>query len=90
MRQAFGDTVEVRLATDQSDIGMLLGLPDQMFAGAEADLQPDLPDRPEQGRRIGIERIEKEPVRWRIRPVVRRIGGEKTMRRAERDCVRAS
>jgi hypothetical protein len=46
MRQAFGDTVEVRLATDQSDIGMLLGLPDQMFAGAEADLEPDLATGP--------------------------------------------
>ena len=40
MRQALGDAVEVGLAADQADIGMLLGLPDQMLARAEADLQP--------------------------------------------------
>ena len=35
MRQAFGDAVEIGLAADQSDIGMLLGLPDQVLARAD-------------------------------------------------------
>ena len=40
MGQALGDAVDERLAADQADFGMVLGLPDQMLAGAEAHLQP--------------------------------------------------
>src|SRR6185437_11516306 len=53
MGQALGDAVEIGLAADQPDIGVLLGLPHQMLAGAEADLEPDLA-RAEQRRQIEL------------------------------------
>ncbi len=37
--------VDERLAADEADVLMLLRLPQQMLAGAEADLEPDLADR---------------------------------------------
>lgn len=51
--QAFGvdgvqhldDAILERLAADQADITVMSGLPDQMLAAAEADLQPDLVNR---------------------------------------------
>ncbi len=39
---SFDDAVLERLAADEADVGMVPGLPDQMLAAAEADLQPDL------------------------------------------------
>ena len=40
--QRHGDAVEKRLAADEADIGVGLRLLDEMLAGAEADLQPDV------------------------------------------------
>ena len=37
--------VDERLAADEADVLMLLRLPEQMLAGAEADLEPDLAHR---------------------------------------------
>ena len=59
MREALGDAVHVGLAADQPDIGMLLGLPHQMLAGAEADLEPDLARAAEQRRRIDLLRLRR-------------------------------
>ena len=58
------DAIDERLATDKADIFMVLGLPEQMLAGAEADLEPNVVDgRREQlgqgGRRRALE-VEAE------------------------------
>ena len=38
------EAVDERLAADKADIFMRLGLQEQMLAGAEADLEPDIVD----------------------------------------------
>jgi len=44
LRKELGDTGDVRLGSDDSDIGVRFGLPKQMLAAAEADLQPNIGD----------------------------------------------
>src|SRR5581483_2386708 len=60
VRQALGDAVDVGLAADQPDIRMLLGLPDQMLAGTEADLEPDFPRAVKNGRQIELLRLRRQ------------------------------
>ena len=38
------EAIDERLAADKADIFMRLGLPEQMLARAEADLEPDIVD----------------------------------------------
>ena len=46
MAEQAGDAVDEDLAADQADVGGAAPPgPGQMFAAAEADLEPDLPDR---------------------------------------------
>ena len=53
MRQALGDPVEIGFAADQSDVGMLLGLPHQMLAGTESHFQPHAHDRQPTAEELG-------------------------------------
>jgi hypothetical protein len=53
MPEQAGDAVEKELRADEADPGMPRGLPGEMLAAAEADLEPDIGGRSwEQGREI--------------------------------------
>ena len=60
VRQAFGHAVDVGLAADQADIGMLLGLPDEVLAGAESHFQPEVARIAEKCRRIELLRLRRQ------------------------------
>ena len=79
--QQRGDTVHVRFAADTADLGMGQRLPDQMLAGAEADLQPDLSRRAWKKQ----PRIELLTVgRQRQTQIGQSLGQQIALRRAQR------
>ena len=67
-----GDAVDEGLAANEADVGMLLRLPQQVLARAEADLEPHLPHRNREERAevlrrayAAAESIRFEGVRFR-------------------------
>ena len=66
-RKRGDDAVEKRLAADEADVGVLLRPFDQVLAGAEADLEPDLART-----RRGTARGPRAPLA-RSRPAARRL-----------------
>ena len=61
-REQRGDAVDERLAADEADVGIVLGLMRQMLARAEPDFQPDRARRErKQARRIdGPRRFQRQ------------------------------